>query len=451
MRTFARSRLAASSVILSVVVAACGGGGATPSPSSVASGMPPTPSAAASPTSSPAYGVTTLYVLEGPTTKIITEAAQAFSKGNQGTIEVTQLAGETYQTKMRTIMGSGKHPDMFYNWGGATIRDYVDANLLLDLGPMIAQHPEIANRFQPSVVKAGQINGKQYALPLNGMAPVLLFYNKTIFDKAGLQPPKTWDDVKTLVTQFKSQGITPFALAGSQAWCELEWMEYLVDRLGGPDLISSIVAGDWSKWGDPAVLQAAQMAVDLVNSGAFGTNFSSIAYGGGGSTTMMTTGKAAMTVQGAWEYPVAQGVDAKFVTDSLAVAPFPSIPGGKGDPGNLVGNPANFVSVSASAQNIDTIAAFLAQLSTDDYATALMKNSEIPATKTAADFVSHASNPAFARLQIDLVSRAPAFQLSWDLAVQPKVATPLLQSIQDLFNGVLTPQAFVSAVQAIQP
>lgn len=397
-----------------------------------------------------AVGEVELFLLDGDTSKGITAAAEDFTaEGSEGSVVVTALANDTYQQKIRTVMGSASRPDMFFNWGGATIKDYVDADLLLDLGPMIEAHPEIAANFQSAVLDAGKIDGRQFGIPFNGTQPVLLFYNQVLFDEAGLEPPQTWADVEGLIAEFNGRGITPFALAGSQAWCELEWFEYLLDRIGGPEVFTAVAAGDWSSWEDPAVLEAATMIRELVDAGAFGSNFASVGYGTGGSTSLMVDGKAAMTLQGTWEYPTAQGVDAEFAASNLAVVPFPAIEGGLGDPGNLVGNPANYVSVSANAVNTDTIAAFLQRLSTDDYLTGLMENNEVPTTKNAADFVESSPNPEFARRQIELVSDAPSFQLSWDLAIPADLAAPLLQTIQDLFNGALSPEDFVAAVLAI--
>ena len=43
---------------------------------------------------------------------------------------------------------------------------------------------------------------------------VLWCYNKDIFEKAGLQPPKTWDEFATVCAQLKTAGYQPLAVAG---------------------------------------------------------------------------------------------------------------------------------------------------------------------------------------------------------------------------------------------
>ena len=40
-------------------------------------------------------------------------------------------------------------------------------------------------------MEVGRWTVRQYGLPMNGIQPVMLFYNKTVFAEAGLKPPKT--------------------------------------------------------------------------------------------------------------------------------------------------------------------------------------------------------------------------------------------------------------------
>ncbi|WP_234389005.1 ABC transporter substrate-binding protein [Streptomyces sp. AS58] len=51
------------------------------------------------------------------------------------------------------------------------------------------------DKMLPAVVKTGEYFGKQYAIPFNTNAG-LLFYRKDLLDKAGVQPPTTWDEMK---------------------------------------------------------------------------------------------------------------------------------------------------------------------------------------------------------------------------------------------------------------
>ncbi len=79
----------------------------------------------------------------------------------------------------------------------------------------------------------------------------------------------------------------------------------------------------------------------------------------------MYSGKAAMQLMGSWEPSTIQNENPSFVS-KLGYFNFPALPGGKGDPKDVIGTVGdNFMSVSSSCKNPD--AAFkLIQALTDD-------------------------------------------------------------------------------------
>jgi xylobiose transport system substrate-binding protein len=191
------------------------------------------------------------------------------------------------------------------------------------------------------------------------------------------------------------------------------------------------------------------MIKKLVDDGAFGTKFGSVAYGAGGSSTLLSSGKAAMELMGSWEYAVQQGASPDFAKNDLGYVPFPSVEGGKGDPNDVVGNPSNYVSVTTSA-DAATAGGYLQTLYSDDYIKGLVKAGEVPVTTNAKAVLAAAPDPAYAGFQFDLVQQAPAFTQSWDQALGFKIATPMLTELQKLFNGQETPDQFVTAVSALK-
>lgn len=112
-----------------------------------------------------------------------------------------------------------------------------------DLTSWFDQNPDLKKKFFPSVFGAATVNGKIYALPNQYVAPIVLFYNKELFQKAGVQPPKTWDDIMSLVKTFNGMGVAPFSLGGQSRWTSMMWLEYLLDRIGGPEVFKAIFEG----------------------------------------------------------------------------------------------------------------------------------------------------------------------------------------------------------------
>jgi xylobiose transport system substrate-binding protein len=392
-------------------------------------------------------GTLHVYVYQDASTKVQIAAAAQFNKTSPVKVVLVQVPGTSYSDKLRAVMGSPDAPDIFFNWGGGSIKQYVDAGLLVDLTPTMNSDPAFKDSFIPAVLDAGKINGKYYGVPMRGIQPVILFYDKTQFAKYGLQPPKSWNDLLTLVTTFKSKGITPFALGGADAWTEQMWLEYLVDRVGGPSVFARIEAGDQSGWTDPAVLKAAEDARQLVDAGAFGTNYNSVSYVTGGASKLFAQGKAAMHLMGSWEYWTQLSSNPTFAKEGIGFATFPSVPGGTGDVADVVGNPTNYWSINAHTKYKAAAIAFLKTMSGGFYETQLVNDGEIPATSNAQSLLSKTPSPAYANFQYQMVRSAPSFTLSWDQALVPAIATPMTTNIQKLFNGQLTPQQFVTAMK----
>lgn len=395
-------------------------------------------------------GTLTAYVYGDDAVKIQEAAVKEFNKTSDVKVKLVPVPGTDYVNKLRSAMGSPSAPDIFYNWGGGSIKPYVDAEQVVDLTSTIKNDPTLKDGFLPSIVEAGSLDGKMYGVPMRGMQPVMLFYNKTLFAQNKLRPPTTWEDMQKAITVFKGRGITPFALGGSDKWPELMWMEYLLDRIGGPGVFRKIQGGDSSGWGDPAVLKSAQTVKELVDGGAFGKNFNSVDYGNGGAPTLLNKGKAAMHLMGSWEYSTQLGKAPAFARKDLGWTAFPTVAGGVGDPADVVGNPTNYWSVNTRTKHKDAAIAFLKTMAAKSYSKALVDNGDIPTTSNAASTLDSSPNPQFAHDQYSMVQKAPSFTLSWDQALESQIATPLLTEISKLFAGKSTPEQFVAAMKAVK-
>ncbi|MEU5269487.1 extracellular solute-binding protein [Streptomyces hygroscopicus] len=392
-----------------------------------------------------------VWVYQDASTKVQREVVKRFNKTSGVKVKLTQVPGDGYSDKMRTSMGTPNAPDIFFNWGGGSISDFVKKGMLLDLDPAMAEDPELKKAFIPTILDAGAIDGKHYGIPMRGMQPVILFYNKDVFADAGAKPPKSWDDLLKLIDTFKSAGVTPFALAGTDAWTEQMWVEYLVDRYGGAGVFQKVRSRGMAAWDDPAVLKTARTIRDLVGRGAFGKNYKSVNYTADGASTLFAKGKAAMHLMGSWEYANQKANQPAFAKSALGWTTFPAVPGGSGDPKSVVGNPTNYWSVNAKVKGEKRKAAleFVKFAAGQDYSKDLIANGDVPATSDAASLLGGHENPGYARFQYQLVKRAPDFTLSWDQALPAKYTPPLYTAIQKLFNGQLDPDGFVDALKGM--
>ncbi|MFI9812861.1 extracellular solute-binding protein [Saccharothrix variisporea] len=398
----------------------------------------------------PGAGGVKVWALQDPVLNPIEQKSIDFFKSGGGNASLETFGNDPYKQKLRVAIGSPNAPDVFFNWGGGNLKEYVDAGKIADLTPVLDQNSALKSAFLPSVLDGAKIDGKYYGIPMRGMQPVLLFFNKEVFAAAGAQPPKTWDDLLALVDTFKAKGIQPISLAGSQAWTELMWIEYILDRIGGPEVFRNIRDGKGQGWKDPAVTEALTKLKELIDRGGFGTNFASVGYDVGGASTILAQGKAAMHLMGSWEYVNQLGQSPDFVKKgSLGWVAFPSIPGGKGDPGNVVGNASNYYSVTSGSSQVEAAKKFVSTaLHEDSYVQALIDAGDVPAVVGVESKLAKAANSEYTTWIYGQVKEAKSFQLSWDQDLPAEKATAMLTQLQEFFLGKVSPQQFVDAVAA---
>ena len=89
----------------------------------------------------------------------------------------------------QTQLVAGTPPDVIDLQGGLGI-EYAAQGALADLTPHLAQHADVKSRFNADYLANWVFDGKNYMLPFY-ISKTLLFYNKTLFQKAGLRARPT--------------------------------------------------------------------------------------------------------------------------------------------------------------------------------------------------------------------------------------------------------------------
>ncbi len=108
-------------------------------------------------------------------------------------VEVTVSDWDAYWTGLQTSIAGGDAPDVFA-MDGPIFPDYQSRGVLLDLQPYIAADGfDVSALADAGVAHFTTTDGGQYGLPRD-LNVVPLFYNKTMFDAAGIPyPDETWD------------------------------------------------------------------------------------------------------------------------------------------------------------------------------------------------------------------------------------------------------------------
>jgi multiple sugar transport system substrate-binding protein len=134
------------------------------------------------------------------------------------TIEYLDIAGAEFYNALNTQGAAGQLPDVFYT-RTFDVPVYASKGWTTNLEPYIERDAEEVNvaDFWPAEVAQMQWKGDLYALPYD-FSCMGVYYNKTMFDAAGVEYPTnddwTWDDLLQVALPFIQQEGEQFSVWG---------------------------------------------------------------------------------------------------------------------------------------------------------------------------------------------------------------------------------------------
>jgi len=130
------------------------------------------------------------FVSNGGHEKDLDTIVHAFQEANPNiTVEVTTLPYKDYATALQTDLAAGTQADAF-DIEYANLRSYVNNGAVAPLEGVDG------SKYRQSLLESYRSDSKQYALP-SSFSNVVLYYNKDLFDAAGVAYPTadwTWAD-----------------------------------------------------------------------------------------------------------------------------------------------------------------------------------------------------------------------------------------------------------------
>ncbi|WP_079661492.1 ABC transporter substrate-binding protein [Streptomyces sp. 3214.6] len=157
------------------------------------------------------------------------QLVKAYEKNHPGvTVEVTVYSWNDVDAKVKAMVDAGKAPDMAQI---GAYSDYAAEDLLYRAGDVLSIPVEAD--FVAQLAGAGKVRGVQYGMPF-ASSTRLLFYNKTLFAKAGLTPPTTWAQLAKDAKALKEEGVKyPYALPLGPEEAQAETLQWLLSGGGG--------------------------------------------------------------------------------------------------------------------------------------------------------------------------------------------------------------------------
>jgi raffinose/stachyose/melibiose transport system substrate-binding protein len=124
---------------------------------------------------------------------------------------------DAYMQKMKVLLASKDVPDIIDGKNG--LFDLaVQSGLAIDLLPYVNEDSAWKDALGEGAIAANSRDGKLYSASL-AKDIIGYYYNKDIFDKAGITPAQTWDEWFTNMDKIVAAGYTPIALmTGENSW-----------------------------------------------------------------------------------------------------------------------------------------------------------------------------------------------------------------------------------------
>ncbi len=227
------------------------------------------------------------------------EEFNATHENIQVTMEVQPW--DTISQKLPSAWATGQGPDIATpNFDSNIVAKYIETDSLLALDSIGDGETQInADKLAPAAIDAFTSDGTLYAVPAN-IATLQLYYNKTLFEAAGIDgPPTTVEQMREYAIKLTGNGVYGLSLADHetiQMWPILQWLD-------GGDVVD---ADGCSVLGSAANIESLTTWAGLVQDGV-----APVGLTGAESDALFSAGQAAMQLNGPWAAPgyTSAGID----------------------------------------------------------------------------------------------------------------------------------------------
>lgn len=223
----------------------------------------------------------------------LTEILNDFTEETGIEAEIQVVTWDDYWTLLSAGAQGGSMPDVFWMHSNEAER-YMSNEMLLDLTDRIAESDSIdMSKYPEDITELYTYDGKNYAIPKD-VDTIALWYNKTLFDEAGLAYPTAdwaWDDLYEAAKALTKDGVYGF---GCSATNNQAGYYNLIYDMGGYVINDDKTA---SGYDDPNTIKAMQYFEKMIQEGIMPSQQT---MSESAEDVLLGSGTLAMATQGSW-------------------------------------------------------------------------------------------------------------------------------------------------------
>ncbi len=243
--------------------------------------------------------VTTTFAGEDTNAQNYKDAVKAWEEQTGNTIvDTSATADETFKMRVATDFETGSEPDVLFFFNGADANSFIEAGKVVSLDEIRTEYPEYATNMNEDLITDSLVDGKKYAIPVNGYWEAM-FVNTEVLEAAGVAmpgPDYTMDMFKADCEKIKAAGYTPIAAALGNI--PHYWWEFAIFNNQSPDthleIPESVEDANGQAW-----VSGMNDIKELYELGYFPDN--TLSATDDETFAMFTDSKAAFLIDGSWK------------------------------------------------------------------------------------------------------------------------------------------------------
>lgn len=208
------------------------------------------------------------------------EIARQFEAETGIKVDFQAIPDDQYHSVLKARLNSGEAADIFMGQSGYS--DLLSYNITETAVDLSAE--DWVDRVQPLVREAASMGDEFYGLTYwpSGVAPFIYNYNIELFERHGVEIPRSFDALLDVCSVFKEAGITPIYEPFGDGWHHVLMFAHsgpkMADATEG--LFDQLNANEAVFEGNAAMIENLEQIKTLYDSGCFGDNVLSDLYAG---------------------------------------------------------------------------------------------------------------------------------------------------------------------------
>lgn len=356
--------------------------------------------------------------------------------------EYEYVSADDLTQKIATLSSSNDLPDLFAYEAGAPLTTLIDADKVLNVSELLDATDTWDYLSESAVSIMKDLSGTEdlYDLPL-GLNVEGFWYNKDLFEQAGVEVPTTWDEFDAVLEKLDAAGIQPMSTGGSDKWLATRLINAYAVRTMGNDVMTKAANGE-IQYTDEGLVVAADKLASWAEKGYFGEGVTTV--DASTAQSMLMNRQAAIFYTGSWfTQNLTDPTQNTAGEDGIGFFNIPVEDESISASTSYSMNCGNILAMSKDKMNEGT--AWFMKYFIQNMGNVAME--ELGTVKGYTYTTSTEDMDPYTQLVLDEIAKSTEGFAWWEAKMNAEVSSIAQENVQPLLNGDMTGQEYMQSIQ----